>query len=102
MPFMNDSKRLLKWLWQCAGKRGPLHHTMTYTAWVVMGATIIRNSRIQQPAVEHKQDEQEKPQLTNEGKEGLGITQQLEAVQARKSIEPRQVPNPSCKETDVD
>ena len=100
---MNDAKHLLKWLWQCAGTRGPLHYTFNYTLYVLMGATIIRNSRILQPAEEQKQDEQEKPQLTNEGKEDLGITQHLEAARAQKgSTEPCDVPRPGRKETDVD
>ena len=103
MLLLNETKHFLKWVWKCAGKQGPVQLTIEYTFYGLMGATIIRNSRILQPAPEHMPDEQEKPQLTNEGKETLGITQQLEAARARKrSIEPCEVPSPPGKEADVD
>ena len=102
MPLMNDTKRFLKWLWQCAGKTRRAEPWMNYTLYALMGATMIRNNRISQSTVEHKQDEQEKAQFANEGKDGLGITRHLEAAQARRSIEPCDVPSPSPKEADVD
>ena len=102
---MTDTKRFLKWLWQCAGKNAPrpVHYTFNVAFFGFMAANIIRDSGILRRGVEEGQDEHEESQLANERKVDLGISQQLEARRAQKrSIEPCDVPCPSRKEADVD
>lgn len=66
-----------------------------------MGAIIIRNSRILDAYAEHGQDEQVASPLAREGKEGLGMNQQLEAVRAPSSVGSGEVQCHSRKEADV-
>ena len=79
---MHHTTPILTWLWQCAGRKGPLYPAFDVAAGVLLPAVIVYDVRVFQ----RRQGKYEGNQLGKAAKVDLGIRRQVDAVRNKGMI----------------